>query len=107
MALNQSVLDPLSFQPSSEKVREVARLLSMLANERRLEVLCLLSEQGEMTVGQLLEYLELSQSALSQHLSKLRAERFVESRKEGLNIFYRVDREDIKTILKTLHGLYC
>jgi len=81
--------------------------LSVLSNERRLEVLCLLSENGEMSVGALLENLDLSQSALSQHLSKLRAERFVETRKEGLSVFYRVERDDIQKLLHLLHTLYC
>jgi DNA-binding transcriptional ArsR family regulator len=81
--------------------------LSVLSNERRLEVLCLLSENGEMSVGALLKHLDLSQSALSQHLSKLRAERFVETRKEGLSVYYRVEREDIQKLLHLLHTLYC
>ncbi len=81
--------------------------MSVLSNERRLEVLCLLSENGEMSVGALLENLDLSQSALSQHLSKLRAERFVETRKEGLSVFYRVERDDIQKLLHLLHTLYC
>lgn len=81
--------------------------MSALSNERRLEVLCLLSENGEMSVGALLKHLDLSQSALSQHLSKLRAERFVETRKEGLSVYYRVEREDIQKLLHLLHTLYC
>ncbi len=96
-----------TFLPPPEKVKEVARILSVLSNERRLEVLCLLSENGEMSVGALLENLDLSQSALSQHLSKLRAERFVETRKEGLSVFYRVERDDIQKLLHLLHTLYC
>lgn len=96
-----------TFLPPPEKIKEVARILSVLSNERRFEVLCLLSENGEMSVGALLENLDLSQSALSQHLSKLRAERFVETRKEGLSVFYRVEREDIQKLLHVLHALYC
>jgi len=96
-----------TFLPPPEKIKEVARILSVLSNERRLEVLCLLSENGEMSVGALLENLDLSQSALSQHLSKLRAERFVETRKEGLSVFYRVERDDIQKLLHLLHTLYC
>jgi len=96
-----------TFLPPPEKVKEVTRVLSTLSNERRLAVLCLLSENGEMSVGALLEHLDLSQSALSQHLSKLRAERFVETRKKGLSVYYRVEREDIQKLLHLLHTLYC
>ena len=95
------------FLPPPEKLQSVARLLGIMSNERRLEVLCLLSENGEMNVGQLLECLDLSQSALSQHLSKLREDEFVESRREGLKIYYRVDRDDLRQILNLLHELYC
>ena len=96
-----------TFIPPPDKLEKVARLLGTLGNERRLEVLCLLSENGEMNVSQLQECLDLSQSALSQHLSKLRTDRFVESRRDGLNIYYRVEREDLRQILNLLHELYC
>jgi DNA-binding transcriptional ArsR family regulator len=95
------------FLPPPDKLEKVARLLATLGNERRLEVLCLLGENGEMNVSELLSCLDLSQSALSQHLSKLRADRFVESRRDGLNIYYRVEREDLRQILNLLHELYC
>lgn len=96
-----------TFLPPPDKLEKVARLLGTLGNERRLEVLCLLSENGEMNVSELLSCLDLSQSALSQHLSKLRTDRFVESRRDGLNIYYRVEREDLRQILNLLHELYC
>lgn len=96
-----------SFSPPPEKVKQVTQILSALANEQRLKALCLLSENGEMSVGALLEHMELSQSALSQHLSKLRGEGFVETRKEGLNVYYRVEREDIRALLNLFYKLYC
>lgn len=95
------------FLPPPEKVGEVARTLRGLANEQRLQVLCLLSENKEMSVSELMEHLELSQSALSQHLSKLKADNFVSSRKQGLSVYYKVEREDILEILHLLHELYC
>lgn len=98
---------PSTFLPPPQKVKQVARILSALANERRLEIICLLSENREMSVGELLTHLELSQSALSQHLSRLRSDGFVETRKEGLNVFYRVERDDIRSLLGLLHSLYC
>ena len=95
------------FLPPPEKVEIVARTLRGLANEQRLQILCLLSENKEMSVGELMQYLDLSQSALSQHLAKLKAEKFVSSRKEGLSVHYQVERQDILEILHLLHGLYC
>jgi DNA-binding transcriptional ArsR family regulator len=95
------------FLPPPEKVDIVARTLRGLANEQRLQILCLLSENNEMSVGELMQYLDLSQSALSQHLAKLKADNFVSSRKDGLSVFYKVERQDILEILHLLHGLYC
>ena len=54
------------------RAREAAHLLKLLSSEQRLTILCRLSG-GEMSVGELLNHVDLSQSALSQHLGKLRA----------------------------------
>jgi len=51
---------------------EAAGLLKLLGNEKRLLILCYLAARGEMTVGELVEVVKLSQSALSQHLGRLR-----------------------------------
>ncbi len=107
MSPKKSVPITTVYLPPPEKVSIVARTLKGLANEQRLQILCLLSENKEMSVGELMQYLDLSQSALSQHLAKLKAENFVSSRKDGLNVYYQVEREDILEILHLLHGLYC
>ena len=67
---------------------EAARLLKLLANEQRLTVLCRLSG-GEMSVTELGEYVALSQSALSQHSAKLRADGIVSTRRDAQTIYYR------------------
>src|SRR5690606_29679911 len=76
-----------------------AELLRVLANGRRLEVLCALRE-GELSVGQLLERVGLSQSALSQHLARLRADGIVATRRAGQTIFYRIADGEVLTILE-------
>lgn len=95
------------FMPNPEDMARALRILTALANEQRLQILCLLAQKEEMTVGELNEQLILSQSALSQHLKKLRDQGFLASRKEGLNVFYRIGKEDVLQILDLLHGLYC
>ena len=85
---------------------EAARLLKALANEKRLQLLCLLVG-GEQNVGELNARLDLSQSALSQHLAKLRAEGLVATRKEAQSVFYRIDQPKVLRLLRTLHDLYC
>ncbi len=62
----------------------------MLANEKRLLILCFLAVRGEMTVGELVGVVKLSQSALSQHLAKLRADGLVEFRRASQTLHYRV-----------------
>ena len=82
-------------------------VLKSIAHEGRLLVLCYLSEAGEMSVGDLVNRIGLSQSALSQHLAKLRAEGLVATRKDAQTVFYRVADEKVLTLLGTLHDLYC
>lgn len=86
---------------------EAVAVLKSIAHEGRLLVLCYLSEAGELSVGQLATRVGLSQSALSQHLAKLRAEGLVATRKEAQTVFYRVADDKVLTLLGTLHDLYC
>lgn len=85
---------------------QAVALLKQLANEKRLWILCQLIEK-EMTVSELNACVDLSQSALSQHLSKLRADGLVTPRKEGLSVYYSLKSEEVKRILSTLHSIYC
>ncbi|MGM0564671.1 MAG: ArsR/SmtB family transcription factor [Pseudomonadota bacterium] len=83
-----------------------AQLLKQLSNPHRLWILCLLLD-GELSVGEILERVELSQSALSQHLAKLREDGLVTTRREGNSIYYALQSVEVRTLLDTLHGLYC
>ena len=89
------------------KAGEVADTLSALANDRRLLILCKLVEVGEATVGTLAIEVGLSQSALSQHLARMREEGIVAFRREAQTIWYRIGDARIETLLSTLHRLYC
>lgn len=83
-----------------------ARLLKALANEHRLLVLCYLLE-GERSVGQLNAELDLSQSALSQHLAVLRKDGLVSTRREAQTIYYSVASAAVTGVLTALHDIYC
>ena len=85
---------------------DAVQLLKALANENRLQVLCLLAG-GERSVGELNELLDLSQSALSQHLAVLREEGMVSTRREAQTILYALTDGPTQRILSTLHDLYC
>lgn len=90
-----------------KRATEVADLLRALANERRLMVLCKLIEWGEGTVNSLAEAVGLSQSALSQHLAKMREEGLVTFRREGQTLWYRIADPRIEQLFASLHKLFC
>lgn len=86
---------------------EAARLLRLLANERRLALLCHLIDEGEATVGRLAEAVGLSQPALSQHLAKLREDGLVVARREATSLHYRLADARVARLLVTLRDLFC
>ncbi|WP_372394783.1 metalloregulator ArsR/SmtB family transcription factor [Azospirillum sp. HJ39] len=86
--------------------RRASILLKAMCNERRLLILCHLS-QGERSVGELEDLVGLSQSALSQHLARLRTDNLVRTRRSAQNIYYSLNGHEAQTIMTTLHGLYC
>ncbi|WP_061020965.1 metalloregulator ArsR/SmtB family transcription factor [Bradyrhizobium sp. CCH5-F6] len=87
--------------------RDIANLLRAVANERRLLILCRLVELGEATVNSLADSVGLSQSALSQHLARMRDEGLVTYRRESQKSWYRIADPRIEKLLATLHELYC
>ena len=85
---------------------DASRLLKALANEKRLMLLCLLAE-GERTVSELNARLDLSQSALSQHLAILRDDGLVTTRREAQSIYYGLAQGPAQRVIDTLHDIYC
>lgn len=86
---------------------QAAALLRALGNEHRLLVLCLLLEHGEMTVGQLNAHIALSQSALSQHLARMREEGLIAYRREAQTLYYHSSRREIEPLIAALKAIYC
>lgn len=83
-----------------------AALLKALSNEKRLLVICSLYK-GEKSVGELEELVGLSQSALSQHLARLRKDGLVKTRREAQTIYYSLDGEATNEVLRCLYDIYC
>lgn len=83
----------------------VAEFLSAIGNGKRLAIMCHLIG-GELSVGEIAEKVELSQSALSQHLAKLRSMGLVETRRERQMIFYSCSSPDVQRILLTLDDMF-
>ena len=90
----------------SQRRAETTRVLKAMSNESRLLVLCHLAEQGELSVGDLADRVGLSQSALSQHLAKLRAEGLVATRQKSQNVFYRVCDAKAAQLLALLKDIF-
>lgn len=93
-----------SFEASAA---EAAAMLKALANEKRLMILCKLLEHGELNVMALSEEVGLSQSALSQHLARMRDEKLVGFRRDAQSIFYHVADANVTLLLTTLKTIYC
>jgi ArsR family transcriptional regulator, virulence genes transcriptional regulator len=102
MQLEEQALSEFAKQAS-----QAAGMLKALANESRLLVLCYLTQAGELPVGELAAKVGLSQSALSQHLAKLREEGLVATRKEAQTVYYRVCDPRADQLLSLLHDIYC
>lgn len=91
----------------AEGAAKAAALLRSIGNEHRLLVLCLLIGEGEMSVGALLKYVPISQSALSQHLARMREEGLVTYRREAQTLYYRLDNPDVEKVIAVLKSIYC
>lgn len=88
------------------KANTAAGFLKLMANARRLLILCELL-QGEHSVGDLARAVGLSQSALSQHLAKLRRARLVATRREAQTIHYSLADPGVTKVIGALYDLYC
>lgn len=101
-------------QVSTEQIQQLAAqsekaaaMLRALANEQRLLILCHLFAAGELSVSGLGERMSLSQSALSQHLARLREDGIVAFRRQAQTLFYRIADDRAARLLGLLHELYC
>lgn len=88
------------------KISEAANLMEMLSQPVRLRLLCILLE-GEKTVLDLADMVNLSQPGMSHHLKKLRDADLVQTRREAQTIYYSLKGKEVAAVLETLHGLYC
>ena len=111
MSISTSGLNVTSISTSDLKrmrkhAGEAVSMMRALSHEARLLVLCELTG-GECTAGALVERSGLSQSALSQHLAKLRDEGLVATRREAQSVFYRIADPKAARLLHVLHEIYC
>lgn len=96
----------MNVQDLTSNSEAAAALLLLLANPHRLQILCTLLD-GERSVSELGDVVGLSQSALSQHLAKLREARIVATRREAQSIYYSLADDRAARVLEVLADIYC
>lgn len=99
-------LDAATLEMMKANASQAAKLMKALGNESRLLILCYLDGK-ELSVSELNSCLDLSQSALSQHLAVLRKDGLVKTRRESQTIYYSLEGDTAKRIIHTLHEMYC
>lgn len=81
-------------------------LLKAMSNRHRLLILCQLVE-GEKSVGQLAAFLGIRDSTVSQHLALLRKDRLIAGRRDGQTIWYRIESQPARNVVKVLYDTFC
>lgn len=89
-----------------ENVEIASQLLKAIASPNRLMLLCALAE-GEKSVSELADALDLRQATVSQHLARLRQEDLVETRREAQSVFYRIADKTAEKIIQILYKRFC
>lgn len=84
---------------------KAAALLGVLGNEKRFAIMCHLQD-AELSVGAIAEKVSLSQSALSQHLAKLRAMNLVQTRRDRQTIYYSTDAAAVEMLIETMEQIF-
>ena len=99
-------------QPSHElermtsNAKRASEFLKALAHESRLMILCILAE-GEKSVSELEEILNLRQPTVSQQLARLRADGLVSTRRDGKIIYYSLASDDARSIIGAIYDVFC
>lgn len=86
--------------------QQASDLMKTLGHKDRLMVLCHLTN-GEKSVGELAQLLDIPQSPLSQHLARMRKEKLVKTRREAQTIYYSIASEEAEQFVRLMHSLYC
>jgi ArsR family transcriptional regulator len=87
---------------NNKNLKEAINFLKIISEENRLKILCLLRE-GEKCVCEIWQYLNLSQNLVSHHLKVLKEFNLLSSKKEGLKVFYKLNKKVVKKYIKLLN----
>ncbi|MCX7961619.1 MAG: metalloregulator ArsR/SmtB family transcription factor [Burkholderiales bacterium] len=105
-AMQRAAVAEMNLQELQSRALRASGLLKAMSNPVRLIILCQLAE-GEKSVGELERVVDVSQSALSQHLALLRQRGIVRFRREGQTIYYALAGPEAPTLLAALYAVYC
>jgi DNA-binding transcriptional ArsR family regulator len=97
----------MTMERLEQRAGDAAQLLKLLANETRLLILCRLVTEREMSAGAIVAAAALGQSAVSQHLARLRDDGLVATRRDGQTIYYRIADKNVARIIALLKDIYC
>jgi DNA-binding transcriptional ArsR family regulator len=100
-------LPAMTMERLEQRAGDAAQLLKLLANETRLLILCRLVTEREMSAGAIVAAAGLGQSAVSQHLARLRDDGLVATRRDGQTIHYRIADKNVARIIALLKDIYC
>ncbi len=96
----------IDLKQMAQSASRASNLMKTLGHKDRLMILCHLAD-GEKSVGQIADLLQISQSPLSQHLSRMRKEGLVETRREAQTIYYSLKSGETSRIVEVLYELFC
>jgi len=99
-------LADINIKDMRKNASQAADLLKAMSNEHRLLILCHLGEK-ELSVTALNNFIELSQSSLSQHLARLRQDGLVKTRRESQTIYYSIANPSVVKLISFLHSEFC
>lgn len=102
----QNPIEQMSMEQMQQSAAQAAGLLKSMSNAHRLLILCHLGD-GELSVSELNESIDLSQSSLSQHLARLRQDGLVKTRRESQTIYYSIAEPVTMNIIGLLQESYC
>jgi len=88
------------------QAKAAADLLKALSHETRLLILCILSE-GEKSVSEIEEIVQLPQANVSQQLARLRQDKLVTARRDGRVIHYQIANDDVEKVIGSLYDVFC
>jgi DNA-binding transcriptional ArsR family regulator len=101
-----STATPKERKDARSKARRASEFLKAMSHEARLLILCMLAER-ETSVSEIEAHMDMPQAAVSQQLARLRLDGLVTTRREGRNIYYALASDEVKTLIGTLHDLFC